>query len=115
MNIFGYPAHCDFYNYDRLRAEVEKTLKTKEVFMGGHIGKYVAKIHNIQELELMKNYWKAALSSCEDIVIIENGDFRGPDWYFIFIKHEYAYETICTLKTLTERKQEFEEFVREYD
>jgi len=115
MNIFGYPTHCDFYNYDRLRAEVEKTLKTKEVFMGGHTGKYAAKIHNIQELELMKNYWKAALSSCEDIVIIENGDFRGPDWYFIFIKHEYAYETICTLKTLTERKQEFEEFVREYD
>lgn len=115
MNIFGYPAYCDFYNRGQLRAEVEKTLKTKEIFMGGHIGKYVAKIHNEQELELMKNYWKAALSSCEGIVTIENDDFRGPDWYFIFIKHEDAYETICTLKTLTERKQEFEEFVREYD
>ena len=115
MNIFGYPAHCGFYEFDRLSKEVDATLKTKEVFMGGHIGKYAAKIHNEQELELIKNYWKAAFSSCEGTVTIENGDFRGPDWYFIFIKHEYAYETICILKTLTERKQEFEEFVREYD
>lgn len=115
MNIFGYPAHCGFYELDRLEKKVDETLKTKEIFMGGHIGKYVAKIHNEQELELIKNYWKAALSGCEDIVTIEDDDFRGPDWYFIFIKHEYAYETICILKTLTERKQEFEEFVREYD
>jgi hypothetical protein len=115
MNIFGYPAHCGFYELDRLSKEVDATLKTKEVFMGGHIGKYAAKIHNEQELELIKNYWKAAFSSCESIVTIENDDFRGPDWYFIFIKHEYAYETICTLKTLTERKREFENFVREYD
>lgn len=115
MNIFGYPAHCDFYELDRLSKEVDITLKTKEIFMGGHIGKYVAKIHNEQELELIKNYWKVALSSCISIITIENGDFRGPDWYFIFIKHEYAYETICTLKTLAERKQEFEDFVREYD
>lgn len=115
MNIFGYPIYCDFYEFDRLSKEVDTTLKTKEIFMGGHIGKYVAKIHNEQELELIKNYWKVALSSSISIVTIENGDFRGPDWYFIFIKHEYAYETICTLKTLTERKQEFEDFVREYD
>lgn len=115
MNIFGYPAHCGFYEFDNLSKEVDEVLKTKEIFMGGHIGKYAAKIHNEQELELIKNYWKAAFSSCESTVTIENGNFRGPDWYFIFIKHEYAYETICTLKTLTERKQEFEEFVREYD
>lgn len=115
MNIFSYLAHCDFYEFDRLSKEVDATLKTKEIFMGGHIGKYVAKIHNEQELELIKNYWKAALSSSISIVTIENGDFRRPDWYFIFIKHENAYETICILKTLTERKQEFEEFVREYD
>lgn len=115
MNIFGYPAHCGFYELDRLEKKVDETLKTKEIFMGGHIGRYVAKIHNEQELELIKNYWKAALSSCEGIVIIENDGFRGLDWYFIFIEHEYAYETICILKTLTERKQEFEEFVREYD
>lgn len=115
MNIFGYPAHCDFYEFDRLSKEVDATLKTKEIFMGGHIGKYAAKIHNEQELELIKNYWKAALSSCISIVTIEDGDFRGPDWYFIFIKYDNAYETICTLKTLTERKQEFEDFVREYD
>lgn len=115
MNIFGYPVHCDFYEFDRLSKEVDATLKTKEIFMGGHIGKYVAKIHNEQELELIKNYWKVALSSSISIVTIEDGDFRGPDWYFIFIKYDNAYETICTLKTLTERKQEFEDFVREYD
>jgi len=115
MNIFGYHVHCDFYEFDRLSKEVDATLKTKEVLMNDHIGKYAAKIHNEQELELIKNYWKVALSSCESIVTIENGDFRGPDWYFIFIKREYAYETVCTLKTLTERKQEFENFVREYD
>jgi len=115
MNILGYHVHCDFYEFDRLSKEVDATLKTKEVLMNDHIGKYAAKIHNEQELELIKNYWKVALSSCESIVTIENGDFRGPDWYFIFIKREYAYETVCTLKTLTERKQEFENFVREYD
>ena len=115
MNIFSYSVHCDFYEFDRLSKEVDATLKTKEIFMNGHVGKYVAKIHNEQELELIKNYWKVALSSSISIVTIEDGDFRGPDWYFIFIKHEYAYETICTLKTLTERKQEFEDFVREYD
>lgn len=115
MNIFSYPVPCDFYEFDRLSKEVDATLKTKEIFMNGHVGKYVAKIHNEQELELIKNYWKVALSSSISIVTIEDGDFRGPDWYFIFIKHEYAYETICTLKTLTERKQEFEDFVREYD
>lgn len=115
MNIFSYPAHCGFYEFDHLSKEVDATLKTKDVLMNDHIGKYAAKIHNEQELELIKNYWKVALSSCESTVTIENGDFRGPDWYFIFIEHEYAYETICTLKTLTERKQEFEDFVREYD
>ena len=115
MNIYGSPAYCGFYKLDQLKEKVDNTLKTKEIFMGGHIGKYVAKIHNEQELELMNNYWKAALSSCEGIVTIENDNFRGPDWYFLFIEHEYAYETICSLKTLTERKQEFEDFVREYD
>ena len=115
MNIFGYPVHCRFYDSERLEKEVDATLKTKEVLMNGHKGKYAAKIHNEQELELIKNYWKVALSSCESIVTIENDDFHGPDWYFIFIKHYYAYETVCYLKTLTERKQEFEEFVREYD
>lgn len=115
MNIFSYPVHCDFYEFDRLSKEVDATLKTKEVLMNDHIGKYAAKIHNEQELELIKNYWKVALSSSISIVTIEDGDFRGPDWYFIFIKREYAYETVCTLKTLTERKQEFENFVREYD
>lgn len=113
--MIKYPYCCGLCELDQLSKKVDEILKTKEIFMGGHTGKYAAKIHNIQELELMKNYWKAALSSCESIVTIENDDFRGPDWYFIFIKHEYAYETICTLKTLTERKQEFEEFVREYD
>lgn len=115
MNIFGYPAHCDFYEFDHLSKEVDATLKTKEILMNDHIGKYVAKIHNEQELELIKNYWKVALSSSISTVTIENGDFRGPDWYFIFIEYENAYETICTLKTLAERKQEFEDFVREYD
>ena len=79
MNIFGYPAHCGFYEFDRLSKEVDTTLRTKEIFMGGHIGKYAAKIHNEQELELIKNYWKAAFSSCEGTVIIENGDISEVD------------------------------------
>lgn len=114
VNLF-YPSCCDMNEFARLKEQVETSIKTKEIFMRGHMGRYAAKIHNEQELELIKHYWKAILSSCESIVSIENDDFRGPDWYFIFIKHEYAYETICTLKTLTERKQEFEDFVREYD
>jgi len=114
VNLF-YSCCCNMDEFEQLEEQVETSIKTKEVFMGGHTGKYAAKIHNEQELELIKNYWKVALSSSISTVTIENGDFRGPDWYFIFIKHEYAYETICTLKTLTERKQEFEDFVREYD
>ena len=81
----------NYYNNQRFSKEVEEKIKTKEVLMNGHTGKYAAKIHNEEELELIKNYWKTALASCQGTVIIENGDFRGPDWYFIYIINEFRY------------------------
>ena len=105
----------NYYNNQRFSKEVEEKIKTKEVLMNGHTGKYAAKIHNEEELELIKKYWETGLASCQETVIIENGDFRGPDWYFIYIINEYAYETICTLETLTERKQEWEKYINQFD
>lgn len=105
----------NYYNNQRFSKEVEEKIKTKEVLMNGHTGKYAAKIHNEEELELIKNYWETALASYQGTVIIENGDFRGPDWYFIYVINEYGYETVCTLETLTERKQEWENYINQFD
>ena len=43
----------NYYNNQRFSKEVEEKIKTKEVPMNGHLGKYAAKIHNEEECLLL--------------------------------------------------------------
>lgn len=73
------------------------------------------KITSQEDFDLMIEYLCAAHSYCDDPTPIKvNGKFRGLDWYFPE-EHDFGsrYDKFY-VETLTEKKQRFAEFVKEY-
>ena len=74
------------------------------------------KITSRSDFDLMIEYLSAAHSICNDPTPIKiNGNYHGADWYFLE-EHDFMsqYDRFY-VETLSEKKQRFAEFVRQFE
>ena len=99
-------------HFDRF-IELDKLVRKSLIIYGSEWQIKGAYIHNESEFRLLSNYF-AIGETYEGRIEIANNYFRGePDWYFLEGEDGGRdYPATWNFQTLTEKKQEFEEFCK---